>query len=481
MKPNEMSIGEAHDALLRRKISCEELVNACLEAIKEKNAALNAFITVLDDSALLAAASNVDQRIQQGEDIPLLTGIPFSVKDAICTKGIRSTGSAKILDNYIPPYTATTVERVLKQGAILLGKTNCDAFGHGASNENSSYGPVCNPHDLTRVAGGSSGGSGAAVASGMGLFSIAEDTGGSVRCPAAFCGVTGLKVSYGRNSRFGAMPMASSLDTVGPIGKVVADVAIVAQIIAGKDPLDSTTLSSEVPDYEELLKKDISGMTAGVPREYFTDGVQKDVLASVLSAIEKLKTLGVKVEEVSLPMTKYAIATYYIIVPAEDSANLSRLDGIRYGVRSNEAKDLYETYSFSRRDGFPDEVKRRILIGTYVLSAGYYDAYYKKAQKVRTLIRQDFEGIFQKVNFLVTPTQPNTAFRIGEHTADPLTMYLQDVFVCPASVAGIPALSIPCGKDSNGLPVGLQIIGPSLREDRVLNVGYQLEQLLKKV
>lgn len=477
MKLNEFSIVEAGQGLRKREFSCVELTQACLDEIERRNQALNAFLTVSDKKAK-EQAKFIDRQIASGEELHPLAGIPFSVKDAICTKGIRSTGGAKILDTYIPPYTATTVQRVFDLGGVLLGKTNCDAFGHGASNENSSYGPVHNPHDLKRVAGGSAGGSGAAVAAGMGFYSIAEDTGGSVRAPASFCGCVGLKVSYGRNSRFGAMPMASSLDTIGPLGKTVRDVALVEQSIAGRDPLDATTVDATVPEYTSLLEKDLRGMRAGLPMEYFSEGLNSEVKEAVLVAVKKLEEMGVSVQEVSLPMTRYAIATYYIIVPAEDSANLARLDGIRYGVRAKKAKDLYQTFALSRMDGFPDEVKRRIMMGTYILSAGYYDAYYLKAQKVRTRIIEDFHQVFQKVDMLITPTQPTTAFEIGEKISDPLTMYLQDVFVCPASVAGIPAISIPCGKDSNELPIGLQIIGPRLREDVVLQAAFQLERVL---
>ncbi len=476
MRPNELTIKQAHEGLMQKQFSAGELATACIEAVKKNNTELNALITLVSEEEILAQAKSIDERISRNEKLSSLAGIPFTVKDTICSKGIRSTGAAKILDNYIPPYTATTINRIQQHGGIILGKTNCDAFGHGASNENSHYGPVKNPHDKSRVAGGSSGGSGAAVASHMGIFSVAEDTGGSVRCPAAFCGVVGLKVSYGRNSRYGVMPMASSLDTIGPIGKSVFDVAVIEEVMAGVDPFDSTTVPRHVPRYTEMLEMDISTLKAGIPEEYFGSGVQEEVRVAVSAAIQKLEKLGVQIVPVSLPMTKYAVATYYIIVPAEDSSNLARLDGIRYGVRNSDAKNIFETYAFSRRDGFPDEVKRRIMIGTYTLSAGYYDAYYLKAQKVRTLIVEDFERVFREVNFLVTPTQPNTAFKIGANVKDPLTMYLQDVFVGPASVAGIPALSLPVGKDSQGLPIGLQIIGPSFQEELVLNVGHKLEQ-----
>jgi aspartyl-tRNA(Asn)/glutamyl-tRNA(Gln) amidotransferase subunit A len=367
------------------------------------------------------------------------------------------------------------IAKLRKQGAVLLGKNNCDTFGHGASNENSMYGPVRNPHDVSKVAGGSSGGSAAAVADHMCLFSIAEDTGGSIRQPASFCGVVGFRPTYGRNSRFGIMPMASSLDTVGPIAKTAYDAALIMSQIAGQDALDSTTLPDPVPSYLADLEKDLTGVTVGVPKEYFElEGLNATVKESVSLYIEKLKNSGCTIEPVSLPHTKYAIAVYYILVPSEDSSNLGRLDGVRYGVRKT-GKDLYDLYAASRAYGFPEEVKRRILIGTYALSAGYYDAYYKKAQTVRTLIKKDFENVFKKVDVLVTPTSPFTAFSVGAKSNDPLALYMADVMVSPAAIAGVPALSMPAGVDAEGLPVGVQIIGSRAKEELVLRVGHKLE------
>lgn len=469
---NEFTIKEARAGLNSGQFSAVELAQACLEQIKKHNQDINAFITVCMETVLTEAAA-ADEQIKKGKIKPL-TGIPFAVKDAICTAGVRSTGSAKILDNYVPPFDATVVKKIRWQGGVLLGKNNCDAFGHGASNENSMYGPVKNPHDMTKVAGGSSGGSAAAVADQMCLFAIAEDTGGSIRQPASFCGVVGLRPSYGRNSRYGIMPMASSFDTVGPITKTVEDMGLVMKEIAGRDDLDATTMPDQVPDYLKEIKKDIKGLKVGVPREYYeVAGMDEEVREITEKKIKELKNLGARIVSVSLPYTKYALSVYYIIVPSEDSSNLGRLDGVRYGMRANE-KDLYNLYARSRARGFPEEVKRRILIGTYALSAGYYDAYYKKAQQVRTLIRQDFDQAFQKVDVLITPTSPFPAFALGEKTADPLAMYLADIMVSPAGSAGIPGLSVPAGFTKSGLPVGVQIMGPRMSEGLVMRVGNKI-------
>lgn len=474
MKLNELTITQSAEGLRKRAFSSVELTQACLERIDERNPRLNAFLSVTGDLAL-EEAEKADARIAAGQQLPL-TGIPFAVKDAICTKDVRSTASAKILDNYIPPYDATVIKKIRDQGAVLLGKNNCDAFGHGASNENSMYGPVKNPHDETRVAGGSSGGTAAAVADHMCVFGVGEDTGGSIRQPASLCGIAGLRPSYGRNSRYGVMPMASSLDTVGPIAKTVEDIALLMEIMAGQDEKDATTVSDEVLRYSAEIKKDIKDIKIGIPKEYFNlEGMDEEVLKIVKLKIENLKEMGCKIVEVSLPYTKYAIPVYYIIVPSEDSSNLGRIDGIRYGVRK-EAESLYASYAQSRAVGFPEEVKRRIMIGTYALSAGYYDAYYRKAQRVRTLIIEDFNTVFENVDVLLTPTSPFPAFKIGEKANDVLAMYLADVFVSPSAVAGLPALSIPVGKTKAGLPVGMQIIGPRLKEEVVLRMGYHIER-----
>lgn len=470
MNLNTLTIVQAHDGLKKGDFSSVELTKACLKQIKKRNADLNAFISVFEEEAI-EEAKKADELIAKKKQ-QILTGIPFCVKDAICTADRRSTASAKILDNYIPSFDATVIKKIREQGAVLIGKNNCDSFGHGASNENSMYGPVKNPHDLTRVAGGSSGGSAAAVADNMCIFAIAEDTGGSIRYPASLCGIVGLRPSYGRNSRYGIMPMASSLDTVGPMAKTVEDCAILEEIIAGHDELDATTVSEKVTKFSKSLSKLSKKLRVGVPKEYFeVEGMDSETRTIVENKIEEIKKLGnCEIVEVSLPMTKYAIAVYYIIVPCEDSSNLGRMDGIRYGVRK-EAKDLYETYAKTRAQGFPEEVKRRIMIGTYALSAGYYDAYYRKAQKVRTLIIQDFEKVFSEVDLLITPTSPFPAFKIGEKVDNPLAMYLTDVFVGPASVAGLPAISVPAGKTKKGLPVGLQIIGPRLAEEKVFELA----------
>ncbi len=467
-----LSLTDAKAGLARRDFSAVELTRACLAQIAERNAVLNAFITVSDEVAL-AAATAADALLARGEG-KALTGIPFAVKDAICTRGVRSTASARILDNYVPPFDATVIAKIREAGGVLMGKNNCDAFGHGASNENSMYGPVKNPHDITKVAGGSSGGSAAAVADNMCLFAMGEDTGGSIRQPASFCGVVGLRPSYGRTSRFGIMPMASSLDTVGPFTKTVEDMAVVMEAIAGQDVKDATTVHDPVPDYSAELKKGISGLRIGVPKEYFSiPGIDPEVKEKTLAAIEHLRGLGCVIKEVSLPHTKYAIAVYYIVVPSEDSSNLARLDGVRYGVRAEDG-NLYDLYARSRAMGFPEEVKRRILIGTYTLSSGYYDAYYKKAQAVRTLIKRDFDEAFRQVDCLITPTSPFPAFGIGEKANDPMALYLADIMVSPPSVAGMPALSVPGGKTKNRLPIGIQIIGPRLGESQILRVGQAI-------
>lgn len=477
MQLNELTIKKAADGLKKKKFTSVELTQACLDHIKKRNKEINAFITVCENSALVEA-KEADKMLAKGKG-RALTGIPFSVKDAICTKGVRSTGAAKILDNYTPPFDATVIQKIREQGGVLIGKNNCDAFGHGASNENSMYGPVKNPHDLSKVAGGSSGGAAAAVADNMCIYAIAEDTGGSIRLPVSFCGVAGMRPSYGRNSRYGIMPMASSLDTVGPMAKTVEDIAIVMEEIAGRDLKDATTTSDAVPEYSEIIS--VTGrsggkkLLVGIPKEYFEmEGMDTEVKEITRLKIEKLRELGCEIVDVSLPHTKYATAVYYIVVPSEDSSNLGRMDGVRYGVR-NKGKDLFELYSKSRAAGFPEEVKRRILIGTYALSAGYYDAYYKKAQQVRTLIKKDFDEVFKKVDVLITPTVPFPAFNVGEKVQNPLALYLCDVMEVPASLAGVPALSIPAGLTKAGLPVGVQIIGDRLKEETVLNIGYQLE------
>lgn len=473
MNLNSLTISKVNKALKMKEFSSVELTTEYLKNIEKKDSNINAFITV-NKKIAITAAENADKKISSG-DIQPLTGIPFSVKDAICTQDVRSTGAAKILDNYTPAFEATVIKKIRESGGVLLGKNNCDAFGHGASNENSMYGPVKNPHDITKVSGGSSGGSAAAVASDMALFSIGEDTGGSIRQPASFCGIAGLRPSYGRNSRYGIMPMASSLDTVGPLAKTVEDIAIIMQAIAGHDKKDATTVDDLVPNYISIIKKDIKGLRVGIPKEYFeVDGLDDEVKKIVDEQIKKMKELGCLIKEISLPHTKYAIPVYYIIVPSEDSSNLARLDSIRYGVQEPHS-NLEQAYSRSRSKGFPDEVKRRIMIGTYSLSAGYFDEYYKKAQRVRTLICKDFTNAFRDVDIIVTPTSPFPAFNLNEKKNDPLSMYLADIFVAPSALAGLPSLSLNARNSKAGLPVGLQIIGPRLQDGLVLQAGYQLE------
>ena len=471
MELNFLTIKQVHDGLKAGAFSSVDLTKACLKQIKKRNKKINAFISVFESEAL-EEAKMADDMIKTGRQ-QALTGIPFAVKDAINALDRRSTAGGKILDNYTSPYDATVIKNIRQQGAVLIGKTNCDAFGHGASNEQSMYGPVLNPHGESKVAGGSSGGSAAAVADHQCIFAIGEDTGGSIRQPASFCGIVGFRPSYGRNSRHGIMPMASSLDVIGPMTKTVKDTAILMEVMAGQDDLDATTVGDKVPEYSKKLDEVNSKLKIGVPKEYFNlEGMDEEAKQIVENKIEELKK-DYEVVEVSLPMTKYAIPVYYIVVPCEDSSNMGRLDGIRYGVRAK-AKNLYDVYAKSRAQGFPEEVKRRIMIGTYALSAGYYDAYYKKAQKVRTLIIQDFEKVFKTVDLLVTPTTPSPAFGVGEKKDDILAMYLADVFVSPAAVAGIPAISIPAGKTKSGLPVGLQIIGARLEEEKVLQLANQL-------
>jgi aspartyl-tRNA(Asn)/glutamyl-tRNA(Gln) amidotransferase subunit A len=472
MNLNELTLTQAMAGLKNKEFTAVDLTKSCLARIRERNPEINAFITVCEETAL-TEAEMADEMFAKQEN-KLFTGIPFAVKDAICTKGVRSTGAAKILDNYVPPFDATVIKKLRDQGAVLLGKNNCDTFGHGASNENSMYGPVRNPIDLSKVAGGSSGGSAAAVADHQCIFAIAEDTGGSIREPASFCGIVGLRPSYGRNSRYGIMPMASSLDVVGPMTKTVEDMALVMGSMAGIDEKDATTVPDAVPDYAVMLNNKVEGLRIGVPKEYFeVDGLSDEVKVRVEEKINILRSQGFTIKEVSLPYTKYAVAVYYILVPSEDSSNLARLDGIRYGKRITDG-DLYNLYAMSRQAGFPEEVKRRILIGTYALSAGYYDAYYKKAQQVRTLIKQDFDKVFTEVDVLLAPTFPSTAFGVGEKINDVMAMYLSDILLVPSAIAGVPSISMPAGNSVSGLPIGLQIIGPRMKEEVVLNLANHL-------
>lgn len=470
---HELSVHEASALLQAREISSVELTEAMIDRIVALDNTIRAFLTITPEVAL-EQAREADERRAAGEGGDLL-GIPLAIKDVLCTQGIPTTCGSRILENFIPPYDATVVAKLKVQGAVILGKTNTDEFAMGSSTENSAYFTTRNPWDTTRVPGGSSGGSAAAVCIGECLAALGTDTGGSVRQPAALCGVVGLKPTYGRVSRYGLVAFASSLDQVGPIAKDVTDSAILLNAIAGYDPRDSTSVNVPVPNYRAALRTGLEGMRIGVPREYFVEGLQPGVEAAIRAAIDMLADLGAEIGEVSLPHTEYALPTYYLIAPAEASANLARYDGVRYGYSDPDAPDMWEGFRRTRGRGFGPEVKRRIMLGTYALSAGYYDAYYLKAQKVRTLIKQDFDQAFGKFDVLVGPTSPTTAFKIGEKATDPLQMYLSDIFTLSQSLAGITAISIPCGF-VEGLPVGLQIMGPAFGEETILRVAYAYEQ-----
>jgi len=437
---------------------------------------VHAYIS-LDEEGALRKAEEVDARVARGEEVGVLAGVPVAVKDNICIKGMRTTCASKILENFVSPYDATVVEKLKAADAVFLGKTNLDEFAMGSSTENSYFGPTRNPHDPERVPGGSSGGSAAALAAGEAVLALGSDTGGSIRQPASFCGVVGLKPTYGRVSRYGLVAFASSLDQIGPMAKNVKDTALLLNVISGYDPRDSTSAPVEVPDFTKALDEGIEGIRIGLPREYFAEGLEDEVREKVLEAVDILEGEGAEVVEVSLPHTKYAIATYYIVAPAEASSNLARYDGVKYGFRA-EGRDLYEMYCNTRSQGFGEEVKRRIMLGTYTLSAGYYEAYYLKALKVRTLIKQDFEEAFETCDLLATPTSPTVAFRLGEKVADPLTMYLSDVYTVSVNLAGLPGISVPCGS-SDGLPVGLQLIGRPFDEETLLRVAHVVERSLK--
>ncbi len=470
---NRLTIAEASDRLRRREISAVELTRACLDRIAAVDSRLNAFITVTEKEALEQARA-ADHRLSSGQ-APALCGIPLGIKDIYCTSGVRTTCASKILETFVPPFDATTIAKLRAEGAVFVGKTNMDEFAMGSSTENSAFGPTMNPHDLTRVAGGSSGGSAAAVAADECLASLGTDTGGSIREPASFCGVVGIKPTYSRVSRYGVIAYASSLDQVGPFAKTVRDAAILLRALAGADPRDSTCSARPVPDYERALTAEVKGLRIGVPREYFVEGMQPEVESSVRAALKQYESMGAKTVEISLPHSSYAIACYYIVATAEASANLARYDGVRYGLRAA-AEDNIELNEKTREQGFGAEVKRRIMLGTFALSAGYYDAYYLKAMKVRTLIRRDFEQAFQKCDVIVTPVAPTTAFRLGEKMSDPLTMYLSDIFTISVNLAGLPGLAMPCGYDGNNLPIGMQIIGPQFSEDAILRAGDAFER-----
>lgn len=471
---NKLTIKEASEKLASGEITSVELTEACLARIEKIDGKVKACLTVCVERAR-EEARVADVRRAQGETGPLL-GIPYLAKDNILTKGVKTTASSKILENYIAPFDATIIKKLKSAGAVLLGKTNLDEFAHGASTETSAFGTTHNPWNLEYVPGGSSGGSGAAVAADMCLFALGTDTGGSIRHPASFCGITGLKPSYGRASRFGLISMTSSTDVPGPLTKTVEDAGIVLQAIAGVDHADATTVKIAVDNLLENIGADIKGLKIGLPKEFFIEGIEPGVKKAIDEAIEKLKSLGAETVEVSLPNTKYSVPVYYIITPSEVSSNLARFDGVRYGLSSTEAKNLQEVYTKSRGEGFGPEAKRRIMLGTYVLSAGYYDAYYLKAQKVRTKIIEGLDEVLQTVDCILTPSSPHVAFKIGEQVGDPVKMYLEDIFMSSASLAGLPAMSIPCGF-SEGMPVGMQLIGKRFDEKTILRVGkvYQDE------
>ena len=471
---NLASIRELHQQLVNKERSALEITTEALDRIKAIDPKVKSFLKITADQAL-ATAKAVDKKIAAQEDIGLLAGIPIGIKDNLCTTGIPTTCGSRILENFVPPYESTVTEKLKEAGAVMVGKTNLDEFAMGSSTENSGYQVTANPWDLSRVPGGSSGGSAAAVAASECVVALGSDTGGSIRQPASLCGVVGLKPTYGLVSRFGLVAYASSLDQIGPFARTVEDAAILLGAIAGYDPKDSTSIKVPIPDYTQFLKPSLKGLTIGVIEETFGQGLDPVVGNTVNQAIDQLKSLGAKIKKISCPRFRYGLPAYYIIAPSEASANLARYDAVKYGIRE-EADTLIDMYTKTRAKGFGNEVKRRIMIGTYALSAGYYDAYYLKAQKVRTLIKQDFDAAFEKVDVLVCPTSPTTAFKAGEKTSDPLSMYLSDLTTIPVNLAGLPGMSIPCGFDDQGLPIGLQLIGNVLEEGKLFQVGYAYEQ-----
>ena len=471
---HQLTIGQAHQLLKEKEMSSVELTKASLARLAKVEDNVHACITISEDAAL-EQAQEADKVINSGKIKPL-TGIPALIKDVMCTKGIKTTCSSKILENFIPPYDATVIEKLKASNAVILGKTNMDEFAMGSSTENSAFFPTRNPWDLDRVPGGSSGGSAVAVAADEAIYALGSDTGGSIRQPAGFCSVVGLKPTYGRVSRFGLVAFASSLDQIGPITKNVADCALVLNTIAGNDPRDSTSAPHPVPDFTKSLIPDLKTLRLGIPKEYFVDGMQKEVRTSIETAINKLEELGAKVDrDASLPLTKYALAVYYILAPSEASANLARYDGVKYGFSYQDTNNMWEAMEKTKQFGFGAEVKRRIMLGTYALSAGYYDAYYLKAQKVRTLIIREFKDAFEKYDALVTPTSPTVPFKLGEKVDDPIQMYLSDVCTLPINIAGLPAISIPSGF-ADGLPIGMQIIGKPFDEETILRIAFAYEQ-----
>jgi len=472
-----LTVESTRTAITELQFTASALVDAFYSKIRSEDPGIGAYLTLSEERAY-AQAQRIDALAGAGDPLPPLAGVPIAVKDVISTKGLRTTAGSKILSDYVAPYDATVVQRLENAGAIVLGKTNCDEFAMGSSNENSGFHPVRNPRDRTRVPGGSSGGSAAVIAAGTAVASLGTDTGGSIRQPAAFCGVAGLMPTYGRVSRYGLIAFASSLDKIGPFGKTVKDTALMLEVMAGRDPKDSTSAQVPVPVYSDSVGQPVTGLKVGVPGEYFGEGLDPEVRTAVEAAISELAKAGCEIVPISLKHTQYAIPTYYLVATAEASSNLARYDGVRYGVRAAGAKTLSEMYRRTRDEGFGPEVKRRIMLGTYALSAGYYDAYYLKAQRVRTLITRDFDEAFAKVDAIVTPTTPGPAFKLGEKVDDPLSMYLADIFTVTASLAGIPGLSVPCGNNRDGLPIGMQILGKHFDEATVLRVGHVVEHAL---
>ena len=470
-----LTIRELSDRLKQGELSSTGLTEAYLKRIEEVDGKIHAYITVSREEAL-EQASEADRRIKEGKDVTALTGIPIALKDIFCTRGLRTTCASRILEDFTPPYDATVVKRLKDAGAVILGKLNMDEFAMGSSNENSAFFKTLNPWDTECVPGGSSGGSAAAVAASECAASIGTDTGGSIRQPASCCGVVGLKPTYGRVSRLGMVAFASSLDQAGPLTRCVEDAAIVLNVIAGHDPGDATSIDAPVPDYTDGIGQGIKGMKIGIPGEYFVEGLDGEVDAAVRQAMEVLKDAGAETVDISLPHTEYAISVYYLVATAEASSNLARYDGVKYGLRVDEGRGLLEMYKLTRDRGFGPEVKRRIMLGTYSLSAGYYDAYYRKASQVRTLIKRDFEEAFKVCDLILTPTSPTAAFRLGERMEDPLTMYLSDIFTISCNLAGIPGISLPCGFTSGGLPIGLQLLSRPLEEQTLLRAAYTYEQ-----
>ncbi len=469
------TIDQIRGSIADRKATASELAKEFYLRIRKTDPEISAFLTLSEERAV-AQAERIDKMASEGKPLPPLAGVPVAIKDVMVTRDLRTTAGSKILEHFVPPYDCTAVARMEAAGAVVLGKLNCDEFAMGSSNENSAYRPVHNPHDTSRVPGGSSGGSAAAVAAGMAVATLGSDTGGSIRQPASFCGVVGLKPTYGRVSRYGLIAFASSLDHIGPFARTVKDAALVLRTIAGRDPMDSTSADLPVPDYVAELEKPVQGLKVGVPKEYFGEGLDPEVRAAVENAIQKLAERGCDVVPIPLPHTEYAIPTYYIVATAEASSNLARYDGVRYGYRAPKVRTLSEMYRSTRHGGFGLEVKRRIMLGTYVLSAGYYDAYYLKAQKVRTLLTRDFDEAFKKVDVIAAPTSPTPAFKIGEKANDPLAMYLADIYTVTANLAGIPGISVPCGMSHEKLPIGLQLLGRHFDEATVLRVAHAYEQ-----